>query len=381
MNNWNEVSSEERVKKDKEVVILDLPPSPFPMPFNFAPVKVEKSDPGPSTSLGVRACLNEICDDKPKSFSLIPPPVTFGTGASTTVPVIADKSPFDFSAMARQTSALALQAGNSSSVSAGGEQKLSKSQKKRRARKAALLARLSSVPSNSCNSTPIRSGAVDPPRVESAPMRAGKRKQADLSSSDPIRAARPQQKRPRDAAFGGSSLLFVMVVRKDAPDGEFSLSERAALENHINEVFLSDPRSVNGLRWSQSSGSSYALQYDCFSLEAFEWLADTLENVGELWPGCRLKFFSKTSMPKLTNLFVFFPGPELPARQAFSVLEKYNRVSTYSWRVYQYRSENQPRGLTLRIGVDNASLETLKESNFRLQYRFFGYSGSDKTNQ
>lgn len=73
-----------------------------------------------------------------------------------------------------------------------------------------------------------------------------------------------------------------MVVRKDSMINDFTDLERSALEDFINQAFISDSRSLEGLRWSQISSTNHALQYDCYTEDAFIWLADTLAQVGQL---------------------------------------------------------------------------------------------------
>lgn len=261
---------------------------------------------------------------------------------------------------------------------------LSKSQRKRRAQKL----RKTQVSQNSvpCSSTPMTANAAKPTMASVVSSRGGKRTQKDLSSSDPLQNTRPEPKRKcgDEAKSANTDPNLIMVIRKVPIHNCFSISERATLEDHINMVFIQDDRSVSGLRWLQISRSPYALQYECSTEDAFAWLSTTLSNIGQLWEGCRLHFCRRSELPKLTNLFAYFPGSSWTTYQIFSTLERYNEgLSTSQWRVFERENKSNPRGVTFRLGVDLTSLGRLKELNFKPQYgvwtaNFYGHPISKK---
>lgn len=190
-----------------------------------------------------------------------------------------------------------------------------------------------------------------------------KRKATVESGKKPPSYAKVAKKQQRE------ELCFGVIDSKNAT-GKIPEEHRPAIEELVNtkimEHVLDKGDECDEIQILSCSYARGILMLQLASNKCVSTLARLVKDVPTPWEGGKLDLVRKRDIPELTKASFFLKGwgSKLPPRKVLDVLGNQNKgLQTGKWEIF-HREENQG-GTLFVVGIDNESLEKLKEMKGR----------------
>lgn len=110
-----------------------------------------------------------------------------------------------------------------------------------------------------------------------------------------------------------------------------------------------------------------ALRMKCTDVRTRQWLEKAVTSLKNLWRGANIVVINYNDLPKPHKVNAWFPGCDKPTSQLLRMLEALNEgIDTASWSVIRRKATD--KGTTLRLGIDDDSLQAIRNKNFKLYF-------------
>lgn len=151
------------------------------------------------------------------------------------------------------------------------------------------------------------------------------------------------------------------VIDRSDQDGKISVDHWQLIEGMLIDRIAVFKGERNEISFKGADWSKGVKIVNCGNEKSARFLTETVEGLGELWPGAKLEVVPSSCLPLRSMVTVWIPPPIRPVETILSVLEKQNEeLLTSQWKLVASMACKGNQGRDFRFAVDPKSLARLR---------------------